>query len=155
MTANLNPYLSFHDGAHDAMRAYQKIFGGTLTRSTFAELGLTPDPAEADKTMHAQLVTDGGWVIMASDTPAAMARPGDHGASGGPERAHRCHSVSLSGGPEDAEQLHRCWDGLAEGAQVHEQLAVAPWGDEFGMLTDRFGVGWMVNIAGAPPAGGG
>jgi PhnB protein len=152
MTANLNPYLSFRDGAHDAMQAYQRVFGGTLTRSTFAELGMAQDPAEADKTMHAQLVTDAGWVLMAADTPAAMATPGDHGPSAGsPE--HRCHSVSLSGGPEDSEQLHRYWDGLAEGAEVREQLAVAPWGDEFGMLTDRFGVEWMVNIAGRPADG--
>jgi PhnB protein len=136
MTANLNPYLSFLDDAHEAMQHYQRIFGGELTRSTFAEFGMAEDPAEAEKTMHAQLVTERGWVLMAADTPAAMEhRPGGH-------------SVSLSGGPEDAEELHRYWDGLADGGQVQEQLAVAPWGDEFGMVTDRFGVKWMVNIAG-------
>jgi PhnB protein len=136
MTANLNPYLSFRDDAHEAMQHYQRIFGGELTRSTFAEFGMAEDPAEAEKTMHAQLVTERGWVLMAADTPAAMEhRPGGH-------------SVSLSGGPEDAEELHRYWDGLADGGRVQEQLAVAPWGDEFGMVTDRFGVKWMVNIAG-------
>ncbi len=153
MTANLNPYLSFRDGAHDAMQTYRTIFGGTLTRSTFGEAGMTDDPAEADKTMHAQLVTDGGWVLMASDTPTAMAGPGDHGPSDGPQQVHRCHSVSLSGGPEDSEELHCYWDGLADGAEVREPLTVAPWGDEFGMLTDRFGVEWMVNIAGKAAEG--
>lgn len=141
MTANLNPYLSFRDGAHDAMQAYQRIFGGTLTRSSFADFAMAQDPADADKTMHSQLVTDRGWVLMAADTPAAM----EHQPGG--------HSVSLSGGPEDSEELHRYWDGLTEGADVHEKLAVAPWGDEFGMLTDRFGVGWMVNVAGASTEG--
>lgn len=140
MTANLNPYLSFRDGAHDAMQAYQRIFGGELTRATFADYGMAQDPAEAGKTMHSQLVTDRGWVLMAADTPGSMEhRPGGH-------------AVSLSGGPEDSEELHRYWDGLAEGGQVQEQLAVAPWGDEFGMLTDRFGVQWMVNIAGSAAA---
>jgi len=91
--------------------------------------------------MHAQLITDHGWVLMAADTPAAM----DHQPGG--------HAVSLSGGPEDSEELHRCWEGLAEGGQVTEQLADAPFGDEFGMVTDRFGVLWMVNIAGPGPAG--
>lgn len=143
MTTKLNPYLSYRDGAHEAMQAYQRIFGGELTRSTFAELGMTQDPAESDKTMHAQLVTDQGWVLMAADTPSSM----DHRPGG--------HAVSLSGGPEDSDELHRCWDGLAEGAEVREQLAVAPWGDEFGMLTDRFGIQWMVNIAGSAPANGG
>lgn len=137
MTINLNPYLSFSDGAYDAMQTYQRIFGGELSRGTFADFGVSQDPAEADKTMHSQLVADHGWVLMAADTPAGMEhRPGGH-------------AVSLSGGPEDAEELHRYWAGLAEGADVQQELAVAPWGDEFGMLTDRFGVQWMVNIAGA------
>jgi PhnB protein len=144
MTANLNPYLSFRDGAYDAMQHYQRVFGGELTRSTFADYGMTQDESEAAKTMHAQLVTDRGWVLMGADTPAGMEhRPGGH-------------AVSLSGGPEDSEFLHSCWDGLAEGGEVQQQLEVAPWGDEFGMLTDRFGVQWMVNIAGsgnASPAG--
>ena len=136
MTATLNPYLSFRDGAYDAMQAYQRLFGGELTRSTFAEFGMAQNPDDADKTMHSQLVTDRGWVLMAADTPTGTEhRPGGH-------------ALSLSGGAEDSEELHRYWDGLAEGADVQEQLAVAPWGDEFGMLTDRFGVQWMVNIAG-------
>lgn len=140
MTTHLNPYLSFRDGAFEAMQHYQQVFGGELTRSTFAEFGMAADDSEADKTMHSQLVTDSGWVIMAADTPAAM----EHSPGG--------HAVSLSGGPEDSAYLHACWDGLAEGGQVHEQLTVAPWGDEFGMLTDRSGVRWMVNVAGAAPS---
>ncbi|WP_380165088.1 VOC family protein [Jannaschia sp. R86511] len=141
MTASLNTYLMFRDDAHDAIRAYQRIFGGTLTRSTYAEFGMAQDPADADKTMHSQLVTDHGWVLMASDTPTPM----DHRPSG--------HALSLSGGPEDAEELRRCWAALVDGGQVQEPLAVAPWGDEFGTLTDRFGIQWMVNIGGAPAEG--
>lgn len=141
MTSYLNPYLSFRDGAYDAMQHYQRVFGGELTRSTFAEYGMDQDPADAQKTMHSQLVTERGFRLMAADTPASMEhRPGGY-------------SVSLSGEAEDSDELHRCWEGLAEGGQVQEQLAVAPWGDEFGMLTDRFGVAWMINIAGAPTDG--
>lgn len=141
MTTYLNPYLSFRDGAFDAMQHYQRVLGGELTRSTFAEYGMAKDPADADKTMHAQLITEKGWRLMASDSPAGT----DHAPGG--------HSVSLSGEAEDSAELHRCWDGLAEGADVQEPLVVAPWGDEFGMLTDRFGICWMVNIAGAPAEG--
>ncbi|MFC5381672.1 VOC family protein [Aquipuribacter nitratireducens] len=136
MTINLNPYLSFRDDAYEAMQHYQKVFGGELTRSTFAEYGMAQDPSENDRTMHSQLVTERGWVLMGADTPASMEhRPGGH-------------SVSLSGGAEDGEELHRIFDGLAEGGEVQEPLAKAPWGDEFGMVTDRHGVKWMVNIAG-------
>ncbi|MFC3687216.1 VOC family protein [Aquipuribacter hungaricus] len=142
MTTYLAPYLSFRDGAFDAMQHYQRVFGGELTRATFADYGMAEDPAEADKTMHSQLVTPTGWRLMGADTPSSM----EHTPGG--------FSVSLSGEAEDAEHLHHCWDGLAEGGEVQEKLDVAPWGDEFGMLTDRFGVHWMVNIAGAPATDG-
>lgn len=141
MTAHLCPYLSFRSGAIEAMTHYQRVFGGELTSSTFADFGMADDPSEADKIMHSQLVTERGWRLMASDTPASM----EHTPGG--------HAVSLFGDPEDAEDLHRCWDGLAEGGEVQAALDVAPWGDEFGMLTDRFGVQWMVNIGGAPADG--
>lgn len=37
---------------------------------------------------------------------------------------------------------------LSEGGKVTEPMVVAPWGDEFGMCTDRFGIDWMVSVAG-------
>ncbi len=57
-------------------------------------------------------------------------------------------SISLSG--DDEATLRRYWDGLVEGGSVTMPLERAPWGDSFGMCADRFGVNWMVNIAGAP-----
>ena len=45
------------------------------------------------------------------------------------------------------------WEKLSEGAKIGEELAQAPWGDWFGMLTDQFGVDWMVNIDGAGAPG--
>ena len=54
--------------------------------------------------------------------------------------------MSLSG--DDEETLTRYWTGLSDGATIIEELTKAPWGDSFGMLTDRFGVAWLVNIAG-------
>ena len=55
--------------------------------------------------------------------------------------------VSLSG--DDAATLTRYWQGLEDGARIMEPLVEAPWGDTFGMLTDRHGVSWLVNISGA------
>jgi PhnB protein len=57
-------------------------------------------------------------------------------------------SVSLSG--DDEAELRGYWDKLADGATVTMPLERAPWGDTFGMLVDRFGVNWLVNIAGQP-----
>ena len=52
-------------------------------------------------------------------------------------------AVSLSG---DDEALRGYWDGLADGGTVAMPLEKQAWGDEFGMLTDRFGIPWLVNI---------
>ncbi len=132
----LNPYLGFRDNAREAMEFYQSVFGGELTVSTFAELHGSDDPAEADKVMHAMLTSPDGLTLMGADTPNAMAyNPGDN------------ISVSLSG--EDEQTLRGYWEKLADGANVTAPLMAAPWGDIFGMCTDKFGIKWLVNINGA------
>ena len=55
--------------------------------------------------------------------------------------------MSLSGANADEAELRGYWDALSAGAEITEQLATAPWGATFGMLTDRFGVNWVVNIS--------
>ena len=132
MTSRLNPYIGFSGNARQAMEFYRDVFGGDLRINTFGEYGQA-DSAEADKIMHAQLETDNGFTLMASDgPPGTEVTVGDN------------ISISLSG--DDTEVLTRCWNGLAEGASIIEPLTEAPWGDTFGMLTDRFGINWMVNI---------
>lgn len=138
MTTRLNPYLSFRDNAREAMDFYQSVFGGELTRSTFADFQASEDPAEQDKIMHSQLQADNGLVLMAADTPSSMDyTPGNNS------------SISLSGSAEDADELRGYWERLSTGGTVTAPLEQAPWGDTFGMCTDGFGVTWMVNIAGA------
>ena len=138
MTTRLNPYLGFRDTARDAMDFYHSVFGGELTRNTFAELHASEDPAEQDKIMHSMLVTERGLVLMASDTPNSMDyTPGTN------------HSISLSGEQDDEAELRGYWEKLSEGANVTAPLEKAPWGDIFGMCTDKYGITWMVNIAGA------
>ncbi|MFE4948807.1 VOC family protein [Leifsonia sp. NPDC056665] len=138
MPSILNPYLNFRTQARDAMDFYQSVFGGTLQQSTFAEFGMSQDPDDANLIMHSQLTTDAGFTIMAADVPAHMdLKEGSQ------------ISVSLSG--DDEAQLSGYYDKLVDGGTVVEPLSKAPWGDSFGMLVDRFGVQWLVNIAGAAP----
>jgi PhnB protein len=134
MTTRLNPYLGFRDTAAEALAFYHQVFGGELTSSTFAEFQASEDPAEADKIMHGMLVAPNGLTLMAADTPNAMALAESSNIS-----------VSLSG--DDDAELTGYWNGLSDGATILEPLTKAPWGDQFGMLTDRFGVTWLVNIA--------
>ncbi len=142
MPTKLNPYISFKDNAREAMEFYRDVFGGTLDMSTFGDFQVSEDPAEADKIMHAQLDTDNGLTLMGADTPNQMDY--DEGSR---------ITVSLSG-DNDAE-LRGYWDKLTQGGSVTMPLEQAPWGDSFGMCSDRYGVNWMVNIAGPGNAGGG
>ena len=137
MTARLNAYLGFVDNARQAMEFYASVLGGEPTFSTFAEAGMSDDPAEGAKILHSQLETPSGFVLMASDAPAGMA-----------DRLGSSISLSLSGGPEDEAELRGYWERLVEGGEVEEPLVTAPWGDTFGMCTDRFGTHWLVNIGG-------
>lgn len=133
--ALLNPYLSFRGQAREAMEFYQAALGGELTVSTFGEFQMPGiDESEADNVMHSQLTTPGGFTLMGSDAPSTM--PGE--ISNG--------TVSISGA--EADEIRGYWDKLAEGGQVSMPLEQAPWGDYFGQLTDKFGIDWMVNIAG-------
>ncbi len=128
----LNPYLSFRAEARQAMEFYKSVFGGTLKVNTFGEFG-SPEGADADKIMHAQLETDQGYTLMASDTPAGMEyNPGTN------------ITVSLSG--DDADTLSGYWDKLSEGGTVTVPFEKQMWGDEFGACVDKFGIPWMVNV---------
>ena len=134
MTSRLNPYISFDGTAREAMEFYRGVFGGELTVNTFGQYG-DADSSFADQIMHAQLDTPAGYTLMASDTPPGMERS-----------AGSSITISLSG--DDAEALRGYWDGLSDGGTVGVPLEQQMWGDMFGQLTDRFGVSWMVNIAG-------
>jgi PhnB protein len=132
-SAVLNPYLNFKDSTREAMEFYHGVFGGKLDMNTFKEFQASPDPSDDDLIMHAQLEAD-GIVFMAADTPSHMEySPGSN------------FSMSLSG--EDETRLRGYFDQLQEGGTVLQPLEKASWGDTFGMLVDRFGVRWLVNVS--------
>ena len=141
MAATLNPYLSFRDNAREAMNFYQSVFGGELTLSTFGEFQASEDPAEAEKIMHGMLTTTQGLVLMGADTPNSMEF--SSGSS---------ISISLSG--EDEGELRGYYDKLSGGGgTVTVPMEQAPWGDIFGMCTDKYGVSWLVNVNNQQAAG--
>lgn len=134
MSTRLNPYLTFPGTAREAMTFYESVFGGSLTVMTFADAGAddVPDPKQV---MHAMLETTSGYTLMASDLPPGMEhQPGNS------------MSVSVSG--DDADELRGYWSALSADSSINMPLERQMWGDEFGSCTDRFGVTWMINIAG-------
>jgi PhnB protein len=133
MGSILNPYVAFDGNAREAMEFYQSVLGGELKVMTFGDSGM-PGPG-SDKVMHAQLTSDAGYTLMASDMPPGMEhKPGQN------------MSISLSG--DDADRLRGYWAALSDGANVTMPLEKQMWGDEFGALVDRFGINWMVDITG-------
>ena len=135
MQSNLNPYLSFRDNAREAMEFYQTVFGGKLEMQTFREYHASQDPSEDNKIMHAMLTADNGIVFMASDTPNSMEY-----------RTGTNMSMSLSG--DNETELRGYYEKLSASGTIGMPLEKAPWGDMFGMFTDKFGVPWLVNISG-------
>ena len=140
MPSQLNPYLNFRAEARQAMEFYRSVFGGELDTMSFKDYHASDDPAEDDKVMHAVLRTAGGMVLMAADTPNSMEFSRGHD-----------FNISLSG--DDEAELRGYYEKLAEGGTETMPLGKAPWGDIFGMLKDRFGVNWLVNISTGEPRG--
>ncbi|HMI09733.1 MAG TPA: VOC family protein [Candidatus Saccharimonadales bacterium] len=139
MQSKLNPYLGFKDNAREAMEFYKTVFGGKLEVHTFEEYHASEDPGEADKVMHSMLEAENGITFMASDTPNGMEyKPGTN------------VSMSLSG--DSDVELAGYFNKLSEGGTVTQPLESAPWGDKFGMVNDKFGIQWMVSIAGKKEA---
>jgi PhnB protein len=134
MQTKLNPYLSFKSNAREAMEFYHSVFGGVLKMSTFKEYHASQSPSEDDLIMHAELNAGEYLLFMASDTPERMEfHPGN------------TMSMSLSG--DNEQELTTIFQKLSVGGMVTMPLGKQIWGDTFGMCLDKYGVGWMVNIA--------
>lgn len=136
MQSRLNPYIGFDGQAREAIGFYQTVLGGKLEMTTYAEGGMSQGPEDAERIMHAMLTSENGMVLMVSDAPPGM--PLDKGSQ---------ISLSLSG--DNDEELSGYWNKLADGATITAPFEKAPWGDKFGMLTDKYGINWMVNVADA------
>jgi len=131
--AKLNPYINFKNNTREVMDFYKSVFGGELTLNTFKDGGMVKEGPGAELIMHAMLIIGPEMTIMASDTPEHMEYKPAAGMS-----------ISLSGDASDGEKLKGYFEKLSEGANIFMPIAQAPWGDTFGMLTDKFGIGWMV-----------
>jgi PhnB protein len=135
METKLNPYLNFRGKARNAMQFYQSVFGGKLNMATFKDYHASQDPSDDQLIMHAQLEVDNGLTLMAADTPKRMKY-----------RRGTNFSISLSG--DNEAEIRGYFKKLADGGTITMPLEKAQWGDTFGMCTDKFGISWLVNIAG-------
>ena len=124
------PYLNFDGTAKEAMTFYQQCLGGELSIQTFGDVN-APFPGAENRVMHARL-DNGPAFLMASDS-----MPGT-----GVIQGNNVH-VNIDCGT--LEEIEKFFPALAEGGTVTMPLDNTFWGARFGMLTDKFGIHWMMN----------
>lgn len=129
----LEPYLFFSGNCEEALNFYKTIFGGEITeisrwKDAPAEMGMLADLGE--RVMHSNFKSP-SIKFMASDS-----RPTTQYGEG---------RISLSLGTSDAADAQRVWNALAKGGTIEMEFADTFWGAKFGMLTDKYGIDWMIN----------
>ncbi|WP_446430566.1 VOC family protein [Nocardia colli] len=148
MSLNAVAHLNFHGQAREALEFYRSVFGGELTIATYADFGMPAEVPGATNVVFGQVVADNGFRVMAYDVPGRDAPAGPVTPStrreNGTTITEERFFLSVRGGSVD--EVTPVWEGLAEGATVIEPFGPAQWAPAFGMLADRFGVTWIVDV---------
>lgn len=136
------PYLSFNGNCAEAMRFYAGLLGAELDMMTYGEMPPMPDaPAMPDavknRVAHAALMKDGAWLLLAADYVPEFSGGAPYTAPQGMDTCLNLDTVA-----EGA----RIFTALSEGGQVRMPYAPTFWAESFGMVTDRFGTPWMINV---------
>ena len=148
MAISITTHLNFRGDARAALEFYQSVFGGHCTVVTYGDFGMPAELPDAGKIVFGQVTADNGFSIMAYDVPSqapAAAPAAPTAREQGMTLTGERFFVSVRG--ETAEEVSALWDRLADGAEVIEKFGPSPWAPGFGMLTDRFGVTWILDVA--------
>ena len=131
----INPYITYKDNCREAFEFYAEVLGGEVEFvQTFGEApGGDGTPVHlADKVMHAR-VKIGESYLLGSDSfsPEGYAPPS---------------GITIQSGGDDFDTTKAQFTALAEGGQVTMPFESTFWAAGFGMLVDKFGVPWMMNV---------
>ncbi|OUE24186.1 VOC family protein [Clavibacter michiganensis] len=155
MSITTTTHLNFRGTARQALDFYQGVFGGQVAVTAYSDFGMPAEAPGADKVVFGRLETADGFRLMAYDVPGhddadGSAIAGTTTRAQGATITDRTFFQSVRG--ETLDEIEGLWNGLGEGATVIEPLAASAWSAGFGMLTDRFGVTWILDVQ-APAAG--
>ncbi|WP_405164674.1 VOC family protein [Nocardia sp. NBC_01499] len=149
MSLNAVAHLNFHGQAREALEFYRSVFGGQLTIATYADFGMPAELPGATNVVFGQVVADNGFRVMAYDVPGRDAPTGPGAPTtrreNGTTITEERFFLSVRG--ESVDEVTPVWEGLAKDATVIEPFGPAQWAPAFGMLADRFGVTWIVDVA--------
>ena len=137
---NVNIYLNFEGSCEAAFGFYKDIFGAEYnTKMRYSEMpyteGVTLTENDRNKILHVSLPLTENFTVMGCDVVKGM---------GAPVVAGNNFSVMLN--TENREDADRFFNALGEGGQIVMPMGDTFWGAYFGMITDKFGINWMVSF---------
>lgn len=146
MSVNVVTHLNFHGNARQALEFYQTVFGGNLIISTYGDFGAPQDTPIANQVVWGQVTAENGFQVMAYDVPfgGETAIPSTR-RENGMTITESPFFISIRG--NNTDELTTFWEKLVVDATVIEPLAQSAWAQLFGMLTDRFGVTWVIDYS--------
>ena len=151
MSITTTTHLNFRGDARAALEFYQSVFGGQIVAATYGDFGMPKDAPGADKVVFGHVETEDGFRVMAYDIPgqsdASSTRAGSTHRENGATMTDQPFFVSVRG--ETLEEVQGYWEKLSAGASIVEPLAASAWSPGFGMLTDGFGVTWILDVGAA------
>ncbi len=137
MSITTTTHVNLRGTARAALDHYRDVFGGEVAIVTYGDAGDSSDGAQPTEVMWGQVTSPAGLHLMAYDVPAGRAH--DAGVAS--------YFVSVRG--TDADEIRGYWDRLAgenSGASIVVPLGPAGWAPLYGMVTDRFGVTWVLDV---------
>ena len=143
--ATVNVYLTFNGNCLEAFNFYKSIFGGEFPYTgRFKDMppqeGVPPLTEEfGEKIMHISLPISSETMLMGSDIGGPWASNFIHG-----------NNFSISVNTESAQEADKLYKGLSEGGHATMPMSKTFWGSYFGMLSDKFGINWMVSFDETP-----
>lgn len=140
MAVNAVTHLNFRGDARAALGFYHSVFGGDLMIISNQDMGIVDVPSELDQVKWGQVAAENGFAVMAYDVPSAQ--PFDRGTD----------SFFLSLRGESTDEISALWEKLAVGSSVVVPLEPAQWAPLYGMLTDPYGITWVVDVVAPYPA---
>ncbi len=133
MSVSTTTHVNFRGQAREALEFYKSVFGGEISIATYADIHAIEEPAQADQVAFGRVDAPNGFTVMAYDVqPSKGYDPGENP-----------FYITLQG--TAGEEIQPLWDALADSATtILTPLAPAPFAPLYGVLTDRYGVTWIV-----------
>lgn len=136
----VNVYLTFKGNCEEAFNFYRSVLGGEFQYvGRFGEMppqeGMQMPESDKNKIMHISLPVSKETILMGSDTGGEWAPDFREG-----------NNFSISVNTDSTQEADRVFNGLSAGGNITMPIADTFWGSYFGMLTDKFGINWMVSF---------